>query len=304
MVTLNLVYPELSDIKYKLSSFPDGQHQINLVDMRYREVEGEDVKIKSRLNNWIDLEIIACAVASLKYLKPKSIHLYVPYVEGARSDRKFEYGSNNYLKDVICPIINSFKFDSVTVLDPHSDCLEMGINNYAKRDNKALVKFALTDIDNKDDARSRTMFVSPDAGALKKIYDVAKHFKIDNVVTAAKVRNIQTGEIVKTELPPTNFTGIEQVVIIDDICDGGRTFIELAKAIKEAGYEGNIYLVVTHGIFSAGFNLLANTFKHIYCTNSYSNLEYDPKYRGALVDDYGNGKVDLVKQLEIFKNEI
>ena len=63
------------------------------------------------------------------------------------------------------------------------------------------------------------MFVSPDAGALKKIYDIAKFFKVDNVVTAAKVRNISTGEIVKTELPPTNFEGIEQVVIIDDIKD-------------------------------------------------------------------------------------
>jgi len=292
MVTLNLVYPELSDINYKISSFPDGQHQVNILDLSYPA--GKEIRIYSRLNSWIDLEIIACAVASLKYLKPQSIHLYIPYVEGARSDRKFESGSNNYLKDVICPIINSFKFESVTVLDPHSDCLEMGLDNYVKRDNKKLVHFALTDIDNKDDAQRRTMFVSPDAGALKKIYDIAKFFHVDNVVTAAKVRNIQTGEIVKTELPPTNFTGIKQVVIIDDICDGGRTFIELAKAIKLAGYEGNIYLIVTHGIFSAGFEKLSETFEDIYCTNSYKDIK-----------PMGTSKsMSWLKQLELFKNEI
>jgi ribose-phosphate pyrophosphokinase len=292
MVTLNLVYPESSDINYKISSFPDGQHQVNILDLSYPH--DKDIKIKSRLNNWIDLEIIACAVASLRYLKPKSIHLYVPYVEGARSDRKFESGSNNYLKDVICPIINSYQFDSVSVLDPHSDSLEMGINNFVKTDNKKLVKFALESIDNKDDAQHRTMFVSPDAGALKKIYDIAKYFRVDNVVTAAKVRNIQTGEIVKTELPPTNFEGIEQVIIIDDICDGGRTFIELAKAIKEAGYEGSIYLIVTHGIFSAGFEKLSETFKDIYCTNSYKDIK-----------PMGTSKsMSWLKQLELFKNEI
>jgi ribose-phosphate pyrophosphokinase len=297
MVTLNLVYPEASDIKYKLSSFPDGQHQVTILDLF--PFTGKDVTIKSRLNNWIDLEIIACTVASLRYLNPKSIHLYVPYVEGARSDRKFEVGSNNYLKDVICPIINSYEFNSVTVLDPHSDCLEMGINNFIKTDNKKLVKFALESIDNKNDAQSRTMFVSPDAGALKKIYDIAKHFKVDNVVTAAKVRNISTGEILKTELPPTNFEGIEQVIIIDDICDGGRTFIELAKAIKEAGYNGNIYLIVTHGIFSAGFLELSRYFNKIYCTNSYKDIIKETIIgSGVLV------KNNLVKQLELFKNEI
>jgi len=30
MKILNLVYPEQSDIKYKISSFPDGQHQVDI----------------------------------------------------------------------------------------------------------------------------------------------------------------------------------------------------------------------------------------------------------------------------------
>jgi ribose-phosphate pyrophosphokinase len=53
-------------------------------------------------------------------------------------------------------------------------------------------------------------------------------------------------------------------VIVDDICDGGRTFLEIAKTIRSKKrnisiFGDKIYLVVTHGIFSAGFDELKNT---------------------------------------------
>ena len=152
MKTLNLVYPEKSDIKYKISKFPDGQQQIQVnswAENNYSSIdEGDylvfhDVQIKSRLNNFLDLELIIYATKSLRGLGVKEIHLCTPYFLGSRSDRKFEEGSNNYLKDVICPIINSLNFESVTVLDPHSFVLEGCLNNFKSQSNLNLVKFAL-----------------------------------------------------------------------------------------------------------------------------------------------------------------
>jgi ribose-phosphate pyrophosphokinase len=64
-------------------------------------------------------------------------------------------------------------------------------------------------------------------------------------------------------------------VIIDDICDGGRTFVELAKAIKDGRPTAKIYLVVTHGIFSAGYDQLGEYFEKIYTTNSYKDIATD-----------------------------
>ena len=61
-------------------------------------------------------------------------------------------------------------------------------------------------------------------------------------------------------------------IIIDDICDGGRTFIGIAEAIKEQVQNPEIYLLVTHGIFSAGYNQLMNYFDKIYTTNSYHDF--------------------------------
>lgn len=278
MNLLNLAYPENSQIEFKISNFPDGQQTIDLTDWSSIERYTDPIRIESRLNSFRDLELIICATQAVRNIQPnREIELYVPYFLGSRSDRKFVKGGVNYLKQVICPIINSQNYTKVITLDPHSDTLEACLNNYEKISNINLAKWALSEIDNKDGAQDRTMIVSPDAGALKKIYDIAKVFGIKNVVTAGKVRDIVTGNIVKTELPQANWEGIEQVVIFDDVCDGGRTFIELAKVIKEQT-DKPIYLVVTHGIFSAGLDVLKSHFMGIFTTNSYKDIESDNSF--------------------------
>jgi ribose-phosphate pyrophosphokinase len=269
---LNLFNPEKSDVKYKISSFPDGQQTIDL-EAGYN-YDKANIVIQSRMTSFRDVELIICANQALKNIGVKNVGLFVPYFIGARSDRKFQEGGSNYLKQVICPIINSQNFFAVTVLDPHSDVLEACLNNFVKIDNIPLVKYALTNIDNKNNARERICLVSPDAGAYKKIFDVAQHFRIENIVTATKIREISTGKILGTEVPNLpvrlNSDGEDfKYVIIDDICDGGRTFIELAKVIKKERISAKIYLVVTHGIFSAGLKELNKYFDGIFTTNSY-----------------------------------
>jgi ribose-phosphate pyrophosphokinase len=278
MITLDLVNSEKSQIKYKISQFPDGQQTVDLTDwndlLRYEDA----VKINSRLNTFKDLELIICATAAVRNIKPnREIALYVPYFMGARSDRKFVDGGINYLKQVICPIINSLNFVTVITLDPHSDVLEACLNNYEKVNNHLLVKHALSKIDNKNGARDRICLVSPDAGAYKKIFDVAKKFGIENIITATKVRDMRSGNILRTEIPTLNQHADLKYVIIDDICDGGRTFIELAKAIKGSRPSAKVYLVVTHGIFTAGFEQLNQYFEGIYTTNSYVDVN-DPEF--------------------------
>jgi ribose-phosphate pyrophosphokinase len=65
----------------------------------------------------------------------------------------------------------------------------------------------------------------------------------------------------------------KDLFIVDDICDGGGTFINIARIIKEnEQFKGRIYLIVTHGIFSRGFEDLAEYFNGIYTTNSISEV--------------------------------
>jgi ribose-phosphate pyrophosphokinase len=258
MSTLNLAYPNLSTIKYKVASFPDGQKLITITS----EVDVEHgVVIQSRLT-WEDLQLIYCATKALREMKVKEIHLYVPYFLGARSDRKFEAGSINYLKEIICPLINSLGFETVTIIDPHSYALEMGLNNFIGIDNSQLVDWALKDIDSEN-----MTICSPDAGAEKKIWKLIDKVQFNGkVITCSKHRDEVSGEICGVTVPIDDFGG-KDVVIIDDICDGGRTFLEMAEVI-ETKNPGKMYLIITHGIFSKGFEELSKHFNKIYCTNS------------------------------------
>jgi ribose-phosphate pyrophosphokinase len=305
MITLDLVNLSKSNIKYKISKFPDGQQTIDIINWYYipnpeNPTQESLIEIRTRLNSFQDLEILICAVNALRNIAPCNIELYVPYFLGSRSDRKFVDGGVNYLKQVICPIINSLNFSKVSVLDPHSDVLEACLNNYVKFNNHFLVTMALRDIGgNLEDV----CLVSPDAGAYKKIFDVAKMFGIKKVITATKVRDLETGKILHTEVPTLDQHNNIKYLIVDDICDGGRTFIEIAKAMKESRPTAKIYLVVSHGIFSGGFYDLDELFEGIFCTNSYEDIESKViEGKGSTTNSRGSSitKPNFVKQFNVF----
>lgn len=276
--TLNLFNLEDSEIKYQIYSYPDGQHNVKIEKLKYQL---DSVLIKTRLTSWKDLEILVATTQSLKELKIRNIRLYISYFLGARSDRKFEEGSTNYIKNVIAPVINYQGYSSVSILDPHSDVLEACINNFEKISNVDFVNKAINHYYgvtfNKD--YFKMVICSPDAGALKKIYDVTNYigYKKD-VLIAAKHRDPVSGKITHTEVPMKMEHVTKDIVIIDDICDGGRTFIEIAKVIKKytnsysEHFTGQVILIVTHGIFSAGLAELKSWVDAVYCTNSYSDI--------------------------------
>lgn len=296
--TLNLANPKDSlSFGFKISRFPDGQQTVDLVeknsDTFYELAKTSHITIKSRLNSFSDLELIICANQALKEAGVKEVSLYIPYCTGGRSDRKFAEGGINYVKNVIAPVLNLQNFKSVTVLDPHSDVLEACINNFKKLDNFKLIRSALPEIDNRDGAQSRVVLVSPDAGAYKKVFGVAQYFDIEKVITATKVRDLQSGKILRTEIPTLDQHQDLKYVIVDDICDGGRTFIELAKAIKDGRPTAKVYLIVTHGIFSAQFDGLEEYIDRIFTTNSVRDIE--PGVDCPLV-----GEKSYVKQLNVF----
>ena len=286
-------YSGRTNITYNISKFPDGQQTVDITSTYFFNTSTQ-VQIRSRMNDFKDLELILCATQALKNLGVSDIELYVPYFIGGRSDRLFGYGGVNYLKQVIGPIINSQGYSKVYVMDPHSDVLEAVINNFAKYDNFKLVKFALENIDNTNDARERIVLVSPDAGAYKKIFDVAKEFGIQNIITANKVRDLKTGNIIRTEIPTLDQHRDLKYVIIDDICDGGRTFLELAKVIKDSRPTAKIYLVVTHGIFSKGLEELGDYFDGIFTTNSVGDISAD-----GVVSSFYENTINF-KQLNVF----
>ncbi len=85
-------------------------------------------------------------------------------------------------------------------------------------------------------------------------------------VRADKVRNPENGQIFGTEVFYDDFEG-KPVLIVDDICDGGYTFLKLAEKLKEKN-AGMVILYVTHGIFSKGLDELCQVVNNIITTDS------------------------------------
>jgi len=278
MRVLSLVSPEKSDIKYSVIKFTDTQILLNLSEEYQRFGftldEKEPIQISSRMS-WNDLQYIISAVVALRNHGVKKIHLFIPFFLGARSDRSFQKMGINYLKQVICPILNSLHLESIITMDPHSHCLEMGLNNFKVISNEKLVTFALNHyVNSTKKDHSKLVWLIPDKGAVDKAYETIKSKDVQflgPVVECTKKRDIATGKITSTEIPSEVLFEGDDCLIVDDIADGSWTFIKLAEAAKKKG-AGNISLCVTHGIFSKGFPTEVD---QIYTTNSFQEFSQE-----------------------------
>lgn len=289
MITLNLANSEQSDIKFEVSKFPDGQRTLDITshvtELGFTKHAKDTfwipapVQISSRFNNFEDLNLIITANQALKRLGVKEVHLYIPYLLSARADRLFKEGGTSYLVDVVAPILNTQEFESITCMDVHSDVAAACIKNLKESSigRFGLTKWALSKIypgyKGTTDTLKDLVLISPDAGALKKTYKLADQLGYrDEVVVCSKHRDAE-GKLTKTVVPMQAYQD-KDYIIVDDICDGGRTFINIAKEIKPyMGKKATINLIVTHGIFSAGFSELDKYFDGIYYTNSYKDKE-------------------------------
>lgn len=251
----------------KQSIFPGGEIFIRLCG---DYLTGENVIIVTRLNTSDDIMELIMATDAIRRMKPKSISVYFPYLPYARQDRVCTGGEAFSLK-VFGNLLNTQGYKEVRVLDAHSYVAGACIDNLAVDRNTILVGTAIQYHHNKNGGfAGETILVSPDAGALHKIHDIAQWCKFTDLAVGEKVRDLKTGNVIRTDVNRQDFEG-KDCWIVDDICDGGRTFIELAKVLKERN-AGKVMLFVTHGIFSKGFEPLAEHFNHVYFTNSIKDL--------------------------------
>lgn len=232
--------------------FPAGEQGVSVdvdIDM------GSPLTIVWDYENDAELVKIALLKDALVRVGATDIQLKVPYFPYARQDRVCNPGESHSLK-VVGELINSLKFDRVIVHDPHSSVMEAVIDRLcvvhqadAQYDNLIYLRRNGFNKDN-------TVLVAPDAGAAKKVYDVAKACGFDKVLVCHKRRDLTHGNIIDTMIPLEGSVDYN-FVVIDDILDGGRTFIELGPLLKSYT-SGKLVLSVTHGIFSKGIDVFEN----------------------------------------------
>ena len=104
-----------------------------------------------------------------------------------------------------------------------------------------------------------SLIIFPDQGAMNKYKDHYTHVKC---ISAVKSRCQKTGKINDINLCESVFENIENIYVIDDICDGGATFIELHALLPKRPKK---YLFTTYGIYSKGLSLLEQYYDVVKC---------------------------------------
>ena len=227
---------------------------------------GEEMMITTRLNSSDDIMKLLLTVDALRRSGTKHISAFVPYLPYARQDRVMVKGEPLSVK-VMCDLLNGCAFESIYVFDVHSEVSLALLNNCRLITNHTLAKTAIGN-------KTNYLLVSPDAGALKKIYKVAEAIQhTDDIVLCNKVRDVSNGEIKQITVDRPDLGG-KDCFIIDDICDGGATFNGVAKELKKRN-AGNVSLIVSHGIFSKGDVALREYIDHIYTTDSIKDSSSD-----------------------------
>jgi ribose-phosphate pyrophosphokinase len=185
--------------------------------------------------------------------------LVLPYFPGARQDRTNNEGDMLFTARSVAKMINHLdNLAAVKVLDPHSDVVPALLN-------KCRVYSAAFALGGEISFLSTTPdyvgVIAPDGGSVKRVDKVAQLMEVP-VYQGRKHRDVRTGQLTGFSiepLPPGHY------LVVDDICDGGGTFIGLSQKFV-AGVTADLY--VTHGIFSKGTDELLARYDRIFCSDS------------------------------------
>ncbi len=241
----------------EITKFPAGESKV-VYTPNYEVLSGVFTLVLDWESNE-DLFNLALAVDAIRRAEYKpDIHLEMPYIPYARQDRVCNEGESLSIK-VVADFINSLNFNTVVVCDAHSDVPLALFNNLIHNDLSKCAKATIP-----TEVFANSVLVSPDAGAMKKVASLGKLVNC-RVEVATKERDCMTGNIISTQFNGGHI-GNQDFIIVDDICEGGWTFTELAKALRPHT-TGKIYLYVTHGIFSKGYKVFDNLIDGIYTYN-------------------------------------
>ncbi len=249
--------------------FPGGERHVQIVSRDDFDLI-ESVLIRAYVNSSDDiLDYLLLENALLKIKPNLKIDLELPYLPYARQDRVCSYGQAFSL-EVIAALLKINKKRKIFVWDCHS---VVGLNltgaiNITSESIIAKSTSLLNEFKNPN-----VILVCPDKGALRRSEAVGIAFGVNEIVLCEKVRNPSNGKITGMSVAANDLT-MKTAIIIDDICDGGMTFIGIAKALKELNCS-SVVLYITHGIFSKGLGVFDNLIDRIYTTDSFPQTNHE-----------------------------
>ena len=243
----------IDGVLVNVTIFPDGTSQVWKLDQRILDYVN-DTNTENIVVDWIftsenEVFHIVQLLDLLDTLnKDKDVYLNMPFLPYGRQDKDVSNSSTFALRSFLRLL--SFTGAKILTFDPHSeDLLEefFGESGYGiVRPDQAIKEAAF--------CFSAELLCFPDTGAKTRYAD----FSSRPFTCLEKIRDQETGIIYGIRVSDgydVNEIMGKKVLIVDDICDGGKTFIEAAKVLYEHGAI-SVGLYTSHGIYSKGLEIL------------------------------------------------
>lgn len=217
---------KINDFIVDQKHFPDGTYLLNNIP-----------HIFERFNYTIELDWryegeheVSLLILISKYIKenyPKtSLILKMLFVPNSRMDRTYKKSEVFTLK-YFCEIINDLHFDNVIVMDTHSNVTNALLNKVTERPLLELNQLIY----------NYKHIYFPDEGAQKR-YSKVLNLSNKYIYTGSKRRDWATGDIEGLDiLSHHESSNKDKVLMIDDICSYGGTFLFSAEKLKKLGFE-------------------------------------------------------------------
>lgn len=269
--------PEDENIFYKTFRYPAGEVQIRLTQLGVKRMQAAEYTelILHAVPDVMRLAQLADAMSAVKVVKQRS--LFLQYMPFARADRRFTEGDGFGL-DIFLRHLALMDFTEIWTFDIHNESVTNVLaQKYGLKiaNLKPTVGAGIDQIlpclrrmrETSGIKISEMALVSPDMGARMR-YDLDQ-YKLP-VILSGKKRDPESGALRGFEIADgISNPDIKAALIVDDICDGGGTFIGLADEIKKTNPSLKLGLYVSHGIFSKGLAPLKAKFDWVF-TSDYS----------------------------------
>lgn len=235
-------------LKYKIFKFPDGEIHFELLD----ELNHKDwVKVITRITCADDLFILM-QINDILTRHEIYWELHITYLMSARMDRVMSWNRPLSLK-IVRDIIDKFSAGHTQVLEPHNQhCFNLARFKYDKYIN------------------NMTTLVYPDKGAASRYNWVKKCFN-NGYVIFEKEREESTGKILSFKADTSKVQNTEHFTFIDDLCDGGGTFLGELEILSSKYSSATYEIIVCHAVNEDGLYKLCENFDRVVISDSYTD---------------------------------
>lgn len=256
MQTVNLIKPEKSSISYSISRFPDGEVQITLGEFSHKD----SVDVICRITNPEELFILM-QVCDILHRHGVEFEISIYYLMTMRMDRVMDF-NRPFSLSIVCNVLDNLGARFIGIFSPHSNAY----TNLLKKTHSGEIGSNATDTPD----IAKYQLVIPDEGAEER-YSFYSDFYSSDLVICSKVRDLKTGKITSIKINnPESILG-KPLLILDDLCDGGGTFVGIAEAIRKIRPDVNLNIYVEHMVNPRGIENLSKNFDRVWFTNSYKD---------------------------------